>query len=110
MTAIYKSRWSDAEMAAAVAAYVGMLRHQENGRDFVKADIISELADSALAGRTRSSIQFRFQNISAVMDEAGKPFVKGYVPAKHVGEPSRELIRGMLATQGVEIDQAPKRG
>lgn len=103
MKATYKSRWSDEEMAASVEAYVRMLRLQENGRDFVKAEIISELAEGALAGRTRSSIQFRFQNISAVMDEAGKPFVKGYVPAKHVGEPSRALIRRLLATHGVEI-------
>lgn len=29
-------------------------------------------------------------------------FVKGYVPAKQVGEPSRALIRRLLAKHGVE--------
>lgn len=88
MTATYKSLWSDEEMAAAVAAYARLLRLQEMGRSFVKADIISELADGALAGRTRSSIQLRFRNISAVMDWAGRPYVNGFVPARHIGVPS----------------------
>ncbi len=90
-------------MAAAVEAYVRMLRLQEMGRDFVKSEIISELVEGPLKGRTRASVQYRFQNISAVINETGRVFVRGFVPAEHVGEPSRKLIRRLLADRGVEV-------
>lgn len=103
MKATYNSLWSEAEMRAAVEAYVRMLRLQQDNRDFVKSDIIREVLDGTLAGRTRASVEWRFQNISAVMEQAGRPRVAGYAPARHVGEPSRRLIRRLLQEFGEDL-------
>lgn len=75
--------WSDEELAAAVKAYREMQAHQAAGRKYSKAAYYQALA--ARYGRTAKAFEFRMQNISAVLETMGKPWLVGLNPAKHVG-------------------------
>ena len=94
----YNREWSDEELAAAVDAYLEMLRHQKDGRPYNKAEINRSLREpgSPLQGRTKASIEYRMQNISAVLADEKLPIVEGYAPAANVGENIRTRILSLL--------------
>ncbi|KRP47780.1 HNH endonuclease [Pseudomonas poae] len=96
-----KTDWSDAELAAAVEAYLKMWVLEKNGQMFNKAFENRLLREGAAAGRTESSIEFRMQNISTVLVRMGWDRIKGYRPAKNVGSGVERRIRYALAAQGV---------
>ncbi len=60
------SDWTDDELDAIVADYFAMLAAEQNHQSYVKsyhrAALITHL------GRTKPSIEFKHQNISAVLD------------------------------------------
>ena len=70
--------WDDAELGAIVADHFAMLEDDLAGRPFNKA--AHNRALQARIGRSRGSIEFKHQNLSAVLDALGLPWVKGYVP------------------------------
>lgn len=92
--------WSDEEFAAAVAAYLEMLALEQAGSNYKKKAYNEALRQGALKKRTSSSVEYRMQNISAVLEELCLPRINGYRPAKHVGEPSKNKIKGILESQG----------
>lgn len=69
--------WSQLEVEACVADYMHMLTLELNGQRFSKTNRIQELTQQ-LDGRSKSSVEYKFRNISAVMDELGWPTVTGY--------------------------------
>lgn len=69
--------WSRIEVEVCVAEYLQMLTLQLNGQRFIKASRIQDLA-LRLDGRSKSSIEYKFRNISMVMEELGWPAVTGY--------------------------------
>ncbi len=75
--------WSDDELAAAVAAYREMQQHEVESKPYSKRAIYRGLAERF--GRTDKSIEFRMQNISAVLEGMGKPWLPGLRPAVNVG-------------------------
>lgn len=79
------SDWSQAELDAAVVAYLQMLRHELEGTAYVKAHYNRQLRESKLASRSKGSVEMRMQNISAVMMELKLPFISGYLPKGQVG-------------------------
>ncbi|HMR54500.1 MAG TPA: DUF3883 domain-containing protein [Amaricoccus sp.] len=88
------SDWSDDEVALIVADYFDMLTKELRGESFVKAQRNAALQE--LTGRSRGSIEFKHQNISAVLRELGLPWVQGYKPmanyqAKLVGAVENSL-------------------
>ena len=85
--------WAREEIEAAVAAYMEMLRRELRGETYVKAEIIRGLAP-ALPDRTKPSIERKFQNISAVLDEEGLDWIDGYKPLVHY---QHELRAAVLA-------------
>ncbi|MBD8272936.1 HNH endonuclease [Pseudomonas fluorescens] len=93
-----KTDWSDAELVAAVEAYLKMLAWEQNGQPFNKAHENRVLRQDPIAGRTESSIEFRMQNISAVLVKMGLDRIKGYKPAKNVGSRVERQIRKALST------------
>lgn len=72
--------WSDAENDLIVSDYFDMLRMELSGADYVKAEHRRRLSPR-LNGRSDGSIEFKHQNISAVMLGLGEPRIKGYKPA-----------------------------
>ncbi|WP_305791407.1 helix-turn-helix domain-containing protein [Thalassospira sp. A40-3] len=104
-----RSRWTREELAAAVRAYCDLMSAADQGIDFNKSDQIKGLREKELSGRTRASIEYRMQNISAVVMEMGLEPVKGYAPARNVGSNVKKEIRTLLEENGVEaqIDLSP---
>ncbi|MDA0313275.1 MAG: HNH endonuclease signature motif containing protein [Gemmatimonadetes bacterium] len=91
--------WSYAEIRATVDAYLRLRAAESSGRPLVKAEVNRELRESALKGRTKGSVEFRMQNISAILDDLGLQWVQGYKPAVNVGPGPTELIRRALREQ-----------
>jgi len=85
--------WNDEEFEAAVQAYLEMLSLEQGGKEYKKSSINEALRQTKLSGRSRSSIEFRMQNISAVLEEMGRPRIKGYAPAKNIGFRGTEKIK-----------------
>ena len=94
--------WTVAEIEAAVDAYLKMLELELAGHKYNKAHENRVLRASALSDRTESSVEFRMQNISAVLMKMHREFIKGYMPARNVGGANVEpAIRAVLIAKGV---------
>lgn len=65
----YGNNWSKSELAAAVGAYLEMLNCEKMSQSYSKTETNEALRLGPLSGRTNSSIEYRMQNISAVMAE-----------------------------------------
>ena len=94
------SDWTEVEIQAAVDAYLSMLSREQAGQAINKAHENRVLREGALAGRTKSSVEFRMQNISTVLDELKRDRIKGYKPAKNVGPRVTKIIREALNAPG----------
>lgn len=77
------SNWSDEELKASIAAYREMVQFERDGRPLNKSQIYKDLA--ATYGRTAKAVEFRMQNISAVLSLLGREWIVGLKPAAHVG-------------------------
>ncbi|KQR67486.1 DUF3883 domain-containing protein [Pedobacter sp. Leaf176] len=71
--------WSDAEVKLIVADYFSMLIDELTGKVLNKSFHRKALFP-LLNNRTASSIEFKHQNISAVLVEMNIPFIRGYLP------------------------------
>ena len=74
----YGSDWTEDEVELVVAGYFDMLALELAGRHFIKAE--HNRALQATTGRSRGSIEFKLQNISAVLWKLGIPWIAGYAP------------------------------
>jgi hypothetical protein len=63
--------WTADELDAIVADYFSMLGDELSGRRYTKSHHSHALMERI--GRTHRSIEFKHQNISAVLDELGLP-------------------------------------
>ncbi len=73
--------WQDEELELIVADYFDMLQRELEGQPFNKAEHRRML--EAQLGRSKGSIEYKHQNISAVMEILGLPFIGGYLPARN---------------------------
>ncbi|KPF82730.1 hypothetical protein IP70_19925 [alpha proteobacterium AAP38] len=73
--------WTDNENDATVADYFAMLDADIAGRPYSKAEHNRRL--QAVIGRRRGAIEFKHQNISAILMGLGKPWIPGYKPASN---------------------------
>lgn len=71
--------WTDAENDLIVADYFAMLADDIAGRPYNKAEHNRDL--QTRIDRNRSSIEFKHQNISAVLKGLGEDWIPGYKPA-----------------------------
>jgi hypothetical protein len=73
------SPWRDDELDLIVAEYFAMLALEQSGAHYVKARHAERLM--ALTGRSHRSVEFKFMNISAVLEqELALPRIRGYSP------------------------------
>jgi hypothetical protein len=70
--------WTDDELDAIVADYFAMLAAEQAGQAYVKAHHSARLMSEI--GRTHRSVEFKHMNISAVLEELGRPTIRGYKP------------------------------
>lgn len=91
-----QDEWSDDEFLAAVRAYLELLNAQNNGELVQKADVRRRLREGPLSKRSDASIEYRMQNISAVMELQGRAFIRGYPPARNVGARGTRIISSLI--------------
>lgn len=75
------THWQTDELDAIVADYFAMLEADLSGTAYVKSGHSKALM--ARTGRTHRSVEFKHQNISAVLDELGMPWIPGYKPKRN---------------------------
>jgi 5-methylcytosine-specific restriction enzyme A len=92
--------WSDEELYEAVKAYLWMLQQEAQSRPYSKAEVNLSLREGPLRNRSKSSVEYRMQNISAALEELCLPRISGYVPAKNLGARVRNKIWHFLAEEG----------
>jgi len=73
--------WQEDELDAIVADYFDMLADELSSRPYVKVRHSRDLM--ARIGRTHRSVEFKHQNISAVLDKLGLPWIPGYIPKRN---------------------------
>jgi hypothetical protein len=73
--------WQDDELDAIVSDYFDMLEADVSGQAYIKSRHSRALMDRI--GRTHRSVEFKHQNISAVLDELGLPWIPGYIPKRN---------------------------
>ena len=73
--------WNDDELDAIVADYFSMLRAELSRQPYVKSHHSAVLMKQI--GRTHRSVEFKHQNISAVLEEIGLPWIVGYKPKRN---------------------------
>ncbi|MBO4295364.1 MAG: HNH endonuclease [Desulfovibrio sp.] len=95
--------WTPEETRQAVYAYLYMLDKERAGEAYSKTQIRRALQER-LSRRSPSSLERRFQNISAVLAEDGKTFVKGYLPLANVGRGVASVIRKVVS----EVESTPQ--
>jgi hypothetical protein len=71
--------WTDEELDRIVADYFSMLGEEISGIPYNKAAHNRALRDGF--DRSKSSVEFKHRNISAVLVELGLPSIRGYFPA-----------------------------
>ena len=82
--------WSSEEVALCVDAYFSCLKQQIERQPFIKASVYRDLANST--GRSPKSIEFKFQNISAVLNELGLDWLSGLAPLANYQKLLAEVI------------------
>ena len=71
--------WSNNEVQSIIYDYFGMLSAELKDEFYSKAERRRALK-ILLQNRSDSSIEFKHQNISAVLANLGQPYIKGYLP------------------------------
>ncbi|MCR9123278.1 MAG: DUF3883 domain-containing protein [Phyllobacteriaceae bacterium] len=115
--------WTDDEVAACVAAYFDHLELDVSGERFNKAHLYREL--TGLIPRTEKAIEFKFQNISAVLDQMGVEWIRGLAPRNNFQRALAEAVErrlpdflamdfaqpeeGLSDPAGLYIEPAPER-
>lgn len=86
--------WTDEELAASVEAYREMQVLEEARKSYNKRQVYRELAERF--GRSVKAFEYRMQNISAVLNDLGEPWIAGLKPASNVGANVRPRIEALL--------------
>lgn len=92
--------WTEAEIEVVVESYFRMLRLQLEDRPFVKAREVEWVRERI--ERSRGSVEFKYQNISAAVLQSGFPeYVRGYVPLKNLQKALLDAVERRLATESI---------
>jgi 5-methylcytosine-specific restriction enzyme A len=89
--------WTDAELKLAIEAYFLMLKYEQQKTPYVKVEINRQL-QAKMPTRTHKSIEYRWQNISSVLNDNKLPYIDGYKPAKNVGANVKERIWQLITS------------
>ncbi len=97
------SGWDWLECEAIVRDYFEMLELELAGKSFSKAEYRRRLK-ALLKDRSDGSIEYKHQNISAIMLEMGQPYMQGYKPAFNYQAQLRHVVLAYLAGHQLRID------
>lgn len=99
-SAAFVTAWARDEIEVAVESYMRMLRAEKAGLPYVKVQ--ENLLVVQATGRSRGAVEFKYANISAVLDELGLPYVVGYKPRTNVQSGLRTAV--VSAVEGWAAD------
>lgn len=100
--------WSDNELDAIVRGYFAMLAAELSDQPYVKSHHSAALMEQI--GRTHRSVEFKHQNISAVLEELGLPWIRGYKPKRNFQNAIFGAIDRYLSMHGeAQYEQPPPR-
>lgn len=88
--------WNTEEVEAIISDYFSMLAKELRGEAYNKAGHRRALR-GRLRARSDGSIERKHQNISAILIEAGFPYVAGYKPLHNYQDLLREIVLSRLA-------------
>ena len=94
------SDWSDSELKEVVKAYFWMLDCEKKGKHYNKSAANKSLREGVLSKRTRGSVEYRMENISATLAELCLPWIEGYKPHGNVGSKVKKRIVTILDELG----------
>lgn len=83
--------WSAEEVLLTVQDYFEMLSMESQSAAYNKAEH-NERLRSKLKARSKSSIELKHQNISAVLEQIGLPYIKGYKPRSNLQQLLRQTV------------------
>lgn len=96
--------WDWLECEYCVAHYFAMLEKEMRGEKYNKTEHRKALMGK-LNKRSAGSIEFKHQNISAVLVEMGFPYISGYKPRFNYQAQLREVVLAHLAANQTAIDE-----
>lgn len=96
--------WSRAEVDATVDSYFRMLSLEARQEPYKKTAFNEELRAS-LNGRSRASVELKFQNVSAVLHLLGLPFIAGYKPRGNSQLLLRQAVQDFVLRQAESVQQ-----
>jgi hypothetical protein len=99
------THWQDDELDAIVADYFDMLEADLSGRPYIKSRHSQALM--ARIGRTHRSVEFKHQNISAVLDVLGMLWIPGYIPKRNYQNAIFDAIDRYLTLHPAMLDRVP---
>ena len=99
--------WADAENDRIVADYFAMLAQDIAGQPYNKAGLNRDL--QSRIDRNRSSIEFKHQNISAVLKGLGEDWIPGYKPAFNFQMTLADAVARWLALNPAWLGRLPER-
>jgi hypothetical protein len=86
--------WTADEVAVLLGSYFLMLADELAGRPYSKKEHF--LGVMKLIGRTKGSVEFKHQDVSAVLDEIGLPWIQGYKPRDHYQDSLADAVSQYL--------------
>ena len=95
--------WDVSEVRAIVADYFDMLAAESRGDKYNKSQHNVALQKS-LKARSHGSVEFKHQNISAILCELKLPYIEGYKPRGNYQELLRKEVDRYLDTHGEMIE------
>lgn len=100
--------WNDDELDAIVADYFSMLSAELSRQPYIKSHHSAVLMEQI--GRTHRSVEFKHQNISAVLEEMGLPWIVGYKPKRNYQSSIFGAIdRYLSSNQDIVYHQLPPK-
>jgi hypothetical protein len=101
----YGTPWQRDELDAIIADYFQMLTAELAGQPYVKAQHSAALM--AQIGRSHRAVEFKNQNISAVLEELGLPWIPGYKPKRNYQNSIFPAIDRYLTERPAILEFAP---
>ncbi|HSC76598.1 MAG TPA: DUF3883 domain-containing protein, partial [Pseudomonadales bacterium] len=95
--------WDWLECEFAVSDYFSMLNKELRGERYSKTKHRRELLEK-LNNRTEGSVEFKRQNISAVLLELGQPYIAGYKPAFNYQQQLKNVVIAYMAGHQVDVE------
>jgi hypothetical protein len=87
--------WSEDEVRLLVADYFDMLQLDLLGKTYNKAEH-NRLLREKITTRSKSSVEFKHQNVSAVLLELGLPYIDGYKPARNFQRSLVDVVKSHI--------------